>query len=299
MRIGSLFSGIGGLDLGLERAGVGRTVWQVEQDAWCRGVLAQHWPDAARYEDVREVGAHNLEQVEVICGGFPCQDLSIAGLRAGLDGARSGLWWEMRRIISEIRPRYVVLENVAAIVADDAAGVVLGSLAALGYDAAWGVVHAADVGAPHLRARWFCVAWLGDAAGAGREALRPRALRPWAIGQVGLSGDPVADAVRPGRREQHSAPLTGCVGQLGRRGDAGAAHGLAERGLGRGVDGLPTGLDRWPARPGEAQHAWEPPRTTDASDPSRNRRLKALGNAVVPAVAEVIGQWLLTIHEGH
>lgn len=267
MRIGSLFSGIGGLDLGLERAGVGRTVWQVEQDAWCRGVLAQHWPDAARYEDVREVGAHNLEQVEVICGGFPCQDLSIAGLRAGLDGARSGLWWEMRRVISELRPRYVVLENVAAIVADDAAGVVLGSLAALGYDSAWGVVHAADVGAPHLRARWFCVAWLGD-------------------------------TVRPRRQEQHTTHEPTGPGQPDRRCDAGAAHGLPERGLGRGADGVPTGVDRWPARPGEAQHAWEPPRTTGAKVPNRNRRLKALGNAVVPAVAEVIGRWLLTIHEG-
>ena len=93
MRIGGLFSGIGGLELGLERAGVGHTVWQVEQDAWCRSVLAQHWPEAERFDDVCNVGAHNLSPVEVICGGFPCQDISKVGRGAGLDGARSGLFW--------------------------------------------------------------------------------------------------------------------------------------------------------------------------------------------------------------
>ena len=98
-RIGSLFSGIGGLETGLERAGLGRVVWQVEQDTYCRQVLAKHWPDVARFDDVRSVGAGKLERVDLICGGFPCQDLSVAGSGEGLNGDRSGLWFEYARII--------------------------------------------------------------------------------------------------------------------------------------------------------------------------------------------------------
>ena len=92
--IGSLFSGIGGLELGLELAGVGHTVWQVECDPFCRQVLAKHWPKTERFDDVRNVGKHNLKYVDVICGGFPCQDISYAGKGAGLAGKRSGLWYE-------------------------------------------------------------------------------------------------------------------------------------------------------------------------------------------------------------
>ena len=101
VKIGSLFSGIGGLELGLEWAGVGHTVWQVERDPFCRSILARHWPSAARFDDVRTVGAHNLEPVDVICGGFPCQDISYAGKGLGLAGERSGLWYEFARIIGE------------------------------------------------------------------------------------------------------------------------------------------------------------------------------------------------------
>lgn len=105
MRIGSLFSGIGGLELGLEMAGVGDVAWQVELDPWCRAVLARHWPNADRSVcDVTEAGPWNLEQVEVICGGFPCQDVSCAGIGAGLSGARSGLWREYLRIVDECKP---------------------------------------------------------------------------------------------------------------------------------------------------------------------------------------------------
>ena len=94
MRIGSLFSGIGGLELGLEWSGLGPTVWQVESDAFCRDVLKKHWPYTTRYTDVRDVGGTNLELVDIICGGFPCQDISAAGKGAGITGERSGLWKE-------------------------------------------------------------------------------------------------------------------------------------------------------------------------------------------------------------
>jgi DNA (cytosine-5)-methyltransferase 1 len=163
MRIGSLFSGIGGLDLGLERAGVGRTVWQVEADPFCRGVLARHWPDAVRYDDVREVRGGAVEPVDLLCGGFPCQDVSNAGKRAGLDGERSGLWYEFDRLVGELRPRFVVIENVAALLGRGGPDV-LRSLAARGYDAWWDCVPASAVGAPHRRDRLFIVAWrVGDA----------------------------------------------------------------------------------------------------------------------------------------
>lgn len=158
MRIGSLFSGIGGLELGLEWAGVGHTVWQVEREPFCRDVLAKHWPDVKRYDDVCTAGAHNLEPVDVICGGFPCQDISYAGKGAGLGGARSGLWYEFARIIGELGPGYVVVENVAALLRRGM-GEVLGTLSDLGYDAEWDIVSARDVGAPHLRRRVFIVAY--------------------------------------------------------------------------------------------------------------------------------------------
>ena len=157
MRIGSLFSGIGGLELGLEWAGVGHTVWQVERDPFCRQVLAKHWPDAVRHDDVRTVCAHNLEPADVICGGYPCQPFSTAGHRKGADDPRH-LWPEFARIIREMGPRYVVLENVANHLAIGF-GDVLGDLADLGYDAEWRVLYASDAGAPQRRSRLFAIAY--------------------------------------------------------------------------------------------------------------------------------------------
>jgi len=155
-RIGSLFSGIGGLDLGVEAATGGRTVWQVERDPWCRTVLAKHWPDARRFDDVCAVG-EELEPVDVICGGFPCQDVSVAGKRKGLAGERSGLWSEYARIVRVVRPRIVFVENVAGLLSMEF-GRVLGDLAALGFDAEWAVFRASDAGAPHRRERVFVLA---------------------------------------------------------------------------------------------------------------------------------------------
>lgn len=160
LRVISLFSGIGGLDLGFERAGF-QIVAQVEIDDFCRRVLRKHWPDVPQFEDIRHVGKHNLPGADVIMGGFPCQDISIAGKRQGIkEGTRSGLWLEFARIIGELRPRIVLLENVPAITTLDGT-TVIADLAALGYDAEWGIVAASDAGAPHRRERWFCVAYPG------------------------------------------------------------------------------------------------------------------------------------------
>lgn len=338
--IGSLFSGIGGLELGLEWAGLGPTIWQVERDPFCQRILAKHWPTAERFDDVCTVGAHNLKPVDLICGGFPCQDLSYAGKGAGLAGARSGLWTEYARIVGELRPRFVVVENVAALAARGLDRV-LGDLAALGYDAVWLPVRAADVGAPHRRERLFIVAYArrgqvqrrgesrefpssaSEAENAGDERQRmrysssdgnqalanPRSCRcergaaeqprgdgtryelhrKQTTGDAQQRGSPLAHADRErGSEPEHQALSLACrtgawacaCGGSGRR---------SQSSMGREHAGFPAWLDRgFPAGPSEGARAWEEPRSIKVC-PDRPARLKALGNAVVPQVAYIIG----------
>lgn len=154
---GSLFSGIGGMDLGLERAGM-KCKWQVEINKYCLNVLSQHWPDVPKHKDIKKCGVSNLETVDLICGGFPCQDISTAGKGIGIHGSRSGLWKEMFRIIRELRPRYVIVENVPALLGRGI-DVVLGDLASCGYDAEWKVLHATWFGIPQKRPRLFIVTY--------------------------------------------------------------------------------------------------------------------------------------------
>ena len=231
MRIGSLFSGIGGLELGLERAGVGRTVWQVEKDPYCRQVLARHWPDAVRYDDVTTVDWSTVQPVEVLCGGFPCTDISPAGRRAGIEGEQSGLWAHFAAAVRDLRPRYVVVENSTSLLVRGM-GRVVGDLAAVGYDAEWECVPAAAVGAPHLRARLFVLAY-------------PCGNR-----------DETDDALQAGWELPELHP-----------------GWMPEPPICRVVDGPPYPL-------GNADE------------------LRALGNAVVPQVAEVVGRRLLDLERG-
>jgi DNA (cytosine-5)-methyltransferase 1 len=162
LKVLDLFSGIGGFSLGLERTGGFETVAFCEIEEYPRKVLQKHWPKVPIYHDVRELTADTLRRdgiaVDVICGGFPCQDISRAGTGAGLDGERSGLWREYARLIGEIRPRYALMENVAALL-DNGMDVVCGDLARLGYDAEWQVISACAMGAPHMRQRVFIVAY--------------------------------------------------------------------------------------------------------------------------------------------
>ena len=162
MNVLDLFSGIGGFSLGLERAGF-KTVAFCEIEPFPRAILKEHWPDVPCYEDVRTLTAQQLRadgiSVDVICGGFPCQDISAAGRQAGIEvGTRSGLWSEIVRLSGELRPRYVIVENVAALLSNGM-GRVLGDLAALGYDAEWHCIPASAVGAPHRRDRVWIVAY--------------------------------------------------------------------------------------------------------------------------------------------
>jgi DNA (cytosine-5)-methyltransferase 1 len=152
-----LFSGIGGFSLGLERAGM-RTVAFCEIDPLCRRVLAKHWPTIPIHQDIIKLKGSDVGSVDVICGGFPCQDVSISNATgAGLDGTRSGLWFEYARIIGELRPRFVIVENVAELL-NRGMGRVLGTLAELGYDAEWRVLRGLDFGLPFIRERVWIVA---------------------------------------------------------------------------------------------------------------------------------------------
>jgi DNA (cytosine-5)-methyltransferase 1 len=156
LTFGELFAGIGGFSLGLERAGM-RCRWQVEIEPYARAVLRKHWPEVPKHEDVRTFPPEGDYAVDVICGGFPCQDISGAGKKAGMSGARSGLWREFARIIGDLRPKYVVVENVSALLVRGM-GDVLGDLASLGFDAEWHCIPAASVGSPQFRDRAWVIA---------------------------------------------------------------------------------------------------------------------------------------------
>lgn len=301
---GSLFSGIGGLDLGLERAGWS-CAWQVEIDPFCRRILARHWPAVPRHRDVRAVGAAELQRVDLIAGGFPCQDVSVAGKQAGLAGARSGLWFEYARIVRELRPRFVLVENVPGL-AGNGLGDVLGSLASLGYDAEWDVLPAAAFGAPHLRERIYLVAYPG---GNGvREQperdLRQQAERGHAVAVDHGADGALADAHSGGfpgdgaahnddRAEPQRDDADGCRAPLADAdrpvlGVGACFGGAAREELAAFARGCSEGAGVWAAEP----------RVRRVADgvPSRVDRLRSLGNAVVPQVGQWLGERLMAMH---
>ena len=228
LTVGSLFAGIGGFDLGLERAGFD-IAWQVEIDPYCQRVLAKHWPTVHRYGDIRAIDWSAVEPVDLLCGGFPCQDISLAGKGAGLSGERSGLWFEYAKAIEALTPRYVVIENVAAL-RSRGLDQVLWSLATLGYDAEWHCIPASAVGAPHRRDR----VWI------------------------------VADSQPVGQQKQRQ-PITVDAGrELGRVRAEYSGWWSVEPDVGRVAHGIPHRVDR----------------------------LRGLGNAIVPQIAEMIGRWI-------
>jgi DNA (cytosine-5)-methyltransferase 1 len=174
VKLGSLCSGIGGFELGLEWALGCETAWQVEMEPHCRAVLAHHWPNAKRFDDVFKVGAHNLEPVDIVCFGSPCQDLSSAGKRLGLSGPKSRLFYECARVVGELRPEWVAFENVAS-GASRWVDAVRQELEERGYATFPFQIGAGDCGAPHRRDRVFIVAHaerveLRQQSGGGRLA---------------------------------------------------------------------------------------------------------------------------------
>lgn len=165
LTVGSLFSGIGGLDLGLERAGM-EVIWQSEIDPYACRVLKKHWPHVPNLGNIKEIEWSNVERPDVICGGYPCQPFSLAGRRDGENDPRH-LWPWVRNAISELRPRYAVLENVRGHTSLGGT-TVIGELTDLGYDAEWRIVSAESVGAPHKRDRLIVVAYSRSEGGTRR-----------------------------------------------------------------------------------------------------------------------------------
>lgn len=234
LTFGSLFSGIGGLDLGLERAGW-EMKWHSEIDPYCIRVHEKHWPDVPNLGDVSKVDWSDVERVDLICGGYPCQPFSQAGARRGATDERH-LWPYMRDAIRYLRPRFVLIENVREHlrIGFDA---VLSDLACLGFDAEWTVVSACALGAPHARERLFVLAY------------------------------PQSDDEQS-QGAHHSRPVT--QSRLQSRGSGGAPRSewwLSEPVMDRVAHGLPRRL------------VVEP--------------LRAVGNAVVPQVAEFVGSQIL------
>jgi DNA (cytosine-5)-methyltransferase 1 len=288
---GSLFAGIGGIDLGLERAGW-ECRWQVEWDEFCQHVLAHHWPDVPRYGDITAVDWTGVEPVDLIAGGFPCQPFSLAGQRRGKDDVR-WLWPEFATAVRLLRPRHVLVENVPGLLAGHGGmGDVLGDLARLGYDAEWDSVPAAAVGAPHLRYRVWIVAHAHDVGGLGLGGLFDRFRPPLRHDADGRGGPvAVADAEGSGRGAGWTGRPAGvgpglrqpAPSALADSDNGGWDGGSGERGPGWGRE--PSDGRRWAAEPdvGRVAHGV----------PGRVDRLRALGNAVVPQVVEVIGRQLL------
>lgn len=157
MNVGSLFSGIGGIEIGFERQGF-TTEWFVEYEPYAQAILRKHWPETPIHGDITTVNIGNLPRVDILTGGFPCQDISNAGKRVGITGSRSSLWKYYLEAIRVLRPRYAFIENVAAL-ANRGLNVVLADLAEVGYDAEWYNISASAVGAPHRRERIFIISY--------------------------------------------------------------------------------------------------------------------------------------------
>jgi len=334
LTVGSLFSGIGGLDLGLEWAGF-ETAWFCEIEPFPQQVLEKHWPGVPIYNDVREITAGNVRPVDVIAGGFPCQDISWAGRGRGIDydlseqeGTRSGLWWEMWRVIRDLRPRYVIAENVPALT-HRGLDIVLGSLAQIGYDAEWQTVSAAGVGAPHIRERVFIVAYprgdeskrnggFGELAGADSSHEGAGRKRQWIRDAAGDSREDVACRNNTGLEGQSRNDLeVNEPGRIGARQDRQVGWGSLQPDWFAGPIGQPWPVSfkvdvvnaerfRGRRRGKQQQEGVKEKRGASKSVQwveteydfrgmaygvsDRVGQLKGYGNAVVPQVAYLIGR---------
>ena len=268
MTHGSLFSGIGGIDLGFEWAGI-ETKWQVEIDDYCQKLLSIRFPHTKKFTDVRKVGSHNLEKVDIISGGFPCQDISVAGKGAGIEGERSGLWTELHRVISELRPRFAFIENVPMLTIRGG-GRVISDLAEIGYDAEWQIVGADDVGAWHRRKRIWIVAYSEHNGSSPTDGQREKIESPKPTGKKSVGEfegrsdlQDVSDTTSKRRCGGDTTRKNAKdVGELRRSERFG--YWSFEPDVGRVAHGIPKRVDR----------------------------LKGIGNAVVPHIPYIIGKRL-------
>ena len=299
LTVGSLFSGIGGLDLGLERAGM-EVIWQSEIDPYGCRVLKKHWPEVVNHGNIKEINWGDVVRPDIICGGYPCQPFSTAGKRNGADDPRH-LWPWVREAISELRPKYAILENVRGHITLGLSEV-LGELASIGYDAEWQIVSANSVGAPHLRERVIIIAYpireLANTAGIGCLHRQPQVFTAnrWlnALSVIKSSSPNVADTTQQysngqsdntrdsSRPETVSQSRDSSGAQNVANTDSISGHQQHKRQV------CQSNIHRcswWATEPdvGRVAHGV----------PSRVDRLRGLGNAVVPQVAELIGRMVI------
>ncbi|MGH8793347.1 MAG: DNA cytosine methyltransferase [Stackebrandtia sp.] len=302
VRIGSLCSGFGGLDLAVQAATGGRLAWAADPQPGPAAILARRFPRAPNLGDVRAIDWHAVPRVDVLAAGFPCQDISHAGGRAGIQkGNRSGIWTHVADALGVLRPRLVVLENVAAIaVRRPGLDVVLADLAARGFDAQWGCLRASDIGAPHRRNRWFLLA-APAADSADHRRQRPRATR---LGRTGSTHrhQPPAHPTGPGWSTRDARRGVQPV-ESGAGGVGGAAWGRYAAAIARWehVTGQPApeateaasrAGRRLSARFVEWLMGLEPGWVTDVPGLTRAQQLHALGNGVIPLQALTAVRWL-------
>jgi DNA (cytosine-5)-methyltransferase 1 len=279
LRLLDLFSGVGGFSYAAERlVGGFKTVQFVEREPFCQKILRKHWPDVPIHDDICTFQPES-GSADVVCGGFPCQDISTAGKQAGIkEGTRSGLFYELIRIVRVVRPRFVVLENVAAILDNAMLGTVLGELAEAGFDAEWACIPASAVGACHQRDRWWLVA-------------NPSSDRAERWGEVcNMAGQPRTGEVDGEERQRDGDAAEHCGSVAADTNDplleGRQPAGMSERGGERlaWTGNPPSGR----LNPDWRSYVSEPClRRGDDGLSGRVDRLKALGNAVVPQVAAI------------
>jgi DNA (cytosine-5)-methyltransferase 1 len=307
LRLLDLFSGIGGFSLGLERSGNFETAAFCEIEPYCRAVLKKHWPNVTVYEDVKELSKERLAAdglaIDAICGGFPCQDISTAGRGAGLAGERSGLWFEFHRLIKEIKPQVAIIENVSAL-RSRGLDEVLRSLAEIGYDAEWHCIPASAVGAHHQRDRIWIMAYPNSAQCQGdglSSGIHPKYFGAW---YGNLEASSLADTTElhsNGRNTVSEVGVTPTCESGNSSGTDNLADSTSLGPQGQGMYGRPinpeTDQDRqanWSINGGKGtSRVWDTePDVGRVAHGVSNRvdRLRALGNAVVPQIPEMIGR---------
>ena len=311
LRYGSLFSGIGGIDLGMDMAGF-ECAWQVEIDDYCREVLEAHWPNTKKYRNIYEVKGAEVEPVDIICGGFPCQPVSLAGKRSGVDDER-WLWDEFYRLICEIRPRWVVAENVPGLLSANSgrafAGI-LRDLAESGYDVVWDMFPAGGsggVGAPHKRTRVFIVGYSkhnGSPRGRNIGSLqtKPSRKKKQIKQSSGASGFEVADSDSIRRQKLSNGESIQKNRQKSEHRSSNARNvansdkeRLQRSKETRNVKGKGQDREEYVARCNKGAEQWYvEPNVGRVADGISNRvdRIKALGNAVVPQVAYKVARMI-------
>ena len=275
LTVGSLFSGIGGLDLGLERAGM-EVIWQSEIDPYACKVLSKHWPKVPNHGDIKSIAWGDIVRPDVICGGYPCQPFSLAGRRAGQDDPRH-LWPWVRNAISELRPEYAILENVRGHLSMGGTSVIA-DLATIGYDTEWHVISAASVGAPHRRDRIVIVAHANNSRSRTPECR---------TNQVGSQEIKTQDNFAQPGSSRFSTNVADNDSE--RHGFNGSSETIGQARFFR--------ADNTRREASNVSGQWwaTEPNVGRVADgvPSRVDRLRGLGNAVVPQVAELVGRMVM------